>query len=174
MNTEKRRSAEEAQNLIAALAINIAAWDDQEMDEDEEKNHVTIDTDANDVFQFHIKQLQRTTSNSPTKPAYNRRRTYEGLDEEPMMDVDEDEDYDSNQFTGYDNNMSPASGISKRMKQSPRTHRRTDEGLDEQSMIDVDEDEDYDNNNQFSGYDNNMNSSSGISKRMKQSPRTYK
>lgn len=34
--------------------------------------HVTIDTDANEQFQFHIKQLQRTTSNSPQKPAYNR------------------------------------------------------------------------------------------------------
>ncbi|UJR29297.1 hypothetical protein I4U23_010511 [Adineta vaga] len=87
-------------------------------------SHVTIDTDTNDQFQFHIKQLQRTTSNSPTKPAYNRRRTYEGLDEEPMMDVDEDEDYDNNnQFSGYDNNMNPSSGISKRMKQSPRTYK---------------------------------------------------
>lgn len=50
------------------------------------------------------------------------RRTYEGLDEEPMMvddDDDEDEEYDNNKFTGYDNTKSPH-GISKRMKQSPR------------------------------------------------------
>jgi hypothetical protein len=43
------------------------------------------------------------------------------LDEEPMM-VDEDgddEEYDNNQFTGYDNTK-PSQGISKRMKQSPR------------------------------------------------------
>ncbi|CAF1109377.1 unnamed protein product [Adineta ricciae] len=72
---------------------------------------------------FHIKQLQRTTSNSPSKPAYNRRRTYEGLDEEPMMDVDEAEDYDNNEFTGCDNNMNSTSGISKRMKQSPRVYK---------------------------------------------------
>lgn len=84
--------------------------------------HVTIDTDANDQFLFQIQQLQKQTSNSPTKPAYNRRRTYEGLDEEPMIvddGDDDDEEYDNNQFTGYDNKKSPQ-GISKRMKQSPR------------------------------------------------------
>jgi ATP-dependent Clp protease ATP-binding subunit ClpB len=36
--------------------------------------HVTIDTDANDQYQFQIQQVQRTNSNSPTKPAYNRKR----------------------------------------------------------------------------------------------------
>ena len=51
------------------------------------------------------------------------RRTYEGLDEEPMMDVDEAEDYDIDEFNGYDNNPNPTSGISKRMKQSPRTYK---------------------------------------------------
>ncbi len=35
--------------------------------------HVTIDTDANDQYQFHIQQLQRATSNSPSKPAYSRK-----------------------------------------------------------------------------------------------------
>lgn len=35
--------------------------------------HVTIDTDANDQFLFQIQQLQKQTSNSPTKPAYNRK-----------------------------------------------------------------------------------------------------
>jgi len=76
--------------------------------------HVTIDTDANDQFTFQIQQLQRTNSNSPSKPAYGRRRTYEGLDEEPMVtdDFEEEEEFDNNQFSGYDN--------SKRMKQSPR------------------------------------------------------
>jgi len=76
--------------------------------------HVTIDTDANDQFTFQIQQLQRTNSNSPSKPAYSRRRTYEGLDEEPMVtdDFEEEEEFDNNQFSGYDN--------SKRMKQSPR------------------------------------------------------
>jgi ATP-dependent Clp protease ATP-binding subunit ClpB len=83
--------------------------------------HVTIDTDANDQYQFQIQQLQRTTSNSPSKPAYNRRRTYEGLDEEPMLvdNDEEEEDYDNNQFTGYENNSKTPQGISKRMKQSP-------------------------------------------------------
>jgi hypothetical protein len=81
--------------------------------------HVTIDTDANDQYQFQIQQVQRTNSNSPTKPAYNRRRTYEGLDEEPMSVDDEEEEYDNNQFTGYENNSKTTQGISKRMKQSP-------------------------------------------------------
>ncbi|CAF0743131.1 unnamed protein product [Adineta steineri] len=84
-------------------------------------SHVTIDTDSNDQYHFSIQKLQRTNSNSPSKPAYSRRRTYEGLDEQPMMDVDDDEEYDNNQFTGYDNN-SPQ-GISKRMKQSPQTRK---------------------------------------------------
>ena len=47
------------------------------------------------------------------------RRTYEGLDEEPMVVDDDDEEYDNNQFTGYDNNPKTTQGISKRMKQSP-------------------------------------------------------
>ena len=48
------------------------------------------------------------------------RRTYEGLDEEPMLvDDDGDEEYDNNQFTGYDNTSKTPQGISKRMKQSP-------------------------------------------------------
>lgn len=38
----------------------------------EPHSHVTIDTDSNDHFQFHIQKLQRNTSNSPTKPAYMR------------------------------------------------------------------------------------------------------
>ena len=102
---------------------------------------MTIDTDANDQFQFHIKQVQRTNSNSPQKPAYNRssrstidstsielvsfslsdlgRRTYEGLDEEPMMDVDYDEEYD-NQFNGMEEKTDYPSANLKRMKQSPR------------------------------------------------------
>ncbi|CAF0728644.1 unnamed protein product [Adineta steineri] len=84
-------------------------------------SHVTIDTDSNDQYQFSIQKLQRTNSNSPSKPAYSRRRTYEGLDEQPMMDVDDDEEYDNNQFTGYDNNT--PQGISKRMKQSPQTRK---------------------------------------------------
>ncbi|CAF1154482.1 unnamed protein product [Adineta steineri] len=84
-------------------------------------SHVTIDTNSNDQYQFSIQKLQRTNSNSPSKPAYSRRRTYEGLDEQPMMDVDDDEEYDNNQFTGYDNNTSQ--GISKRMKQSPQTRK---------------------------------------------------
>jgi hypothetical protein len=50
------------------------------------------------------------------------RRTYEGLDEEPMMVDDDDEEYDNNQFTGYDNKPTPP-GISKRMKQSPRAKK---------------------------------------------------
>jgi hypothetical protein len=36
-------------------------------------SHVTIDTDANDQYQYHTEQLQRAPSNSPTKPAYNRK-----------------------------------------------------------------------------------------------------
>ncbi|CAF3485207.1 unnamed protein product [Adineta steineri] len=84
-------------------------------------SHVTIDTDSNDQYHFSIQKLQRTNSNSPSKPAYSRRRTYEGLDEQPMMDVDDDEEYDNNQFTGYDNNT--PQGISKRMKQSPQTRK---------------------------------------------------
>ncbi len=49
------------------------------------------------------------------------RRTYEGLDEEPMLvDDDDDEEYDNNHFTGYDNNTKSPQGISKRMKQSPK------------------------------------------------------
>jgi hypothetical protein len=47
------------------------------------------------------------------------RRTYEGLDEEPMMVDDDDEEYDNNQFSGY-NDGTPSKNISKRMKQSPR------------------------------------------------------
>lgn len=82
-------------------------------------SHVTIDTDTNDQFQFHIKQTQRTNSNSPQKPAYLRRRTYEGLDEEPMMDVDYDDDID-NQFNGCDDKNDYPSANLKRMKQSPR------------------------------------------------------
>lgn len=35
--------------------------------------HVTIDTDTNDQFIFQIQQLQKQTSNSPTKPAYSRK-----------------------------------------------------------------------------------------------------
>ena len=99
--------------------------------------HVTIDMDHNDQFQFHIEQLPRTNSNSPQKPAYNRayrskerrsnrteeclgRRTYEGLDEEPMMDVDYDDEYE-HQFTGYDQEKNPSS--LKRMKQSPNAKK---------------------------------------------------
>ncbi len=52
------------------------------------------------------------------------RRTYEGLDEEPMIvDDDDEEEYDNNQFTGYDNGKNPSQGISKRMKQSPRVKK---------------------------------------------------
>jgi len=53
------------------------------------------------------------------------RRTYEGLDEEPMMvdDDDDEEEYDNNQFMGYDNTKNPSQGISKRMKQSPRAKK---------------------------------------------------
>ncbi|CAF1036543.1 unnamed protein product [Rotaria sordida] len=80
-------------------------------------SHVTVDTDANDQFQFHIQHLQKTTS--PSKPTYHRRRTYEGLDEEPMMDVDDDEEYD-NEFSGYDDKKNSPQAFSKRMKQSPR------------------------------------------------------
>ena len=49
------------------------------------------------------------------------RRTYEGLDEEPMMvdDDDDDEEYDNNQFTGYESTSKTPQGIPKRMKQSP-------------------------------------------------------
>jgi hypothetical protein len=49
------------------------------------------------------------------------RRTYEGLDEEPMLvdNDEEEEEYDNNQFTGYENNSKTPQGISKRMKQSP-------------------------------------------------------
>ncbi|CAF4805634.1 unnamed protein product, partial [Rotaria sp. Silwood2] len=82
-------------------------------------SHVTIDTDANDQYKFQIQQLQRTTSSSPAKPTYHRRRTYEGLDEEPMMDVDNDEEYD-NEFSSYDSNKDSPQAFSKRMKQSPR------------------------------------------------------
>ncbi|CAF1252716.1 unnamed protein product [Rotaria sp. Silwood1] len=82
-------------------------------------SHVTVDTDAHDQYQFSIQQLQRTSSNTPTKPTYHRRRTYEGLDEEPMMDVDNDEEYD-NQFLGFDDNKDSPQALSKRMKQSPR------------------------------------------------------
>jgi hypothetical protein len=32
---------------------------------------------------------------------------------------DEEEEYDNNQFTGYENNSKTTQGISKRMKQSP-------------------------------------------------------
>ena len=35
--------------------------------------HVTIDTDVNDQYQFHIEQLERIDSNSPVKPAYARK-----------------------------------------------------------------------------------------------------
>ncbi len=48
------------------------------------------------------------------------RRTYEGLDEEPMMVDDDDEEYDNDQFSGYDNTPKSSQGINKRMKQSPR------------------------------------------------------
>ncbi len=49
------------------------------------------------------------------------RRTYEGLDEEPMIvDDEEEEEYDNNQFTAYDKNSKSPQGISKRMKQSPK------------------------------------------------------
>ncbi len=47
------------------------------------------------------------------------RRTYEGLDEEPMVVDDDDEEYDNGQFTGIDNTSKTPQGISKRMKQSP-------------------------------------------------------
>ena len=47
------------------------------------------------------------------------RRTYEELDEEPMMVDDEGEEYDNDQFTGYDNNPKTSEGISQRWKQSP-------------------------------------------------------
>ena len=47
------------------------------------------------------------------------RRTYEGLDEEPMVVDGEVEEYDNDQFTGYDNNPQTSQGISKRLKQSP-------------------------------------------------------
>ena len=46
------------------------------------------------------------------------RRTYEGLDEEPMMDVDYDEEYD-NDINGQDQPKDLFQGLSKRMKQSP-------------------------------------------------------
>jgi len=36
-------------------------------------SHVTVDTDANDQYQFQIQQLQRMPSNSPTKPTYHRK-----------------------------------------------------------------------------------------------------
>lgn len=47
------------------------------------------------------------------------RRTYEGLDEEPMMEVDYDDD-DDNQFNGCDDKNDLPSSNLKRMKQSPR------------------------------------------------------
>ena len=47
------------------------------------------------------------------------RRTYEGLDEEPMMEVDTDETYD-NDFTGYEQNRDSSQTALKRMKQSPK------------------------------------------------------
>ncbi|CAF2103970.1 unnamed protein product [Rotaria magnacalcarata] len=87
----------------------------------QQHSHVTIDTDAHDQFQFQIQQLQRTTSRSPSKPAYMRRRTYEGLDEEPMMDVDNDEEY--NNFSGYDDKKDSPQTFSKRLKQSPRVKK---------------------------------------------------
>lgn len=98
---------------------------------------VTIDSDANDQFLFQIQKLERANSTSPQKPAYHRkrekisyflsliilliligRRTYEGLDEQPMMDVDNDEDYD-NQFSSSDDNKDSSQSFTKRMKQSP-------------------------------------------------------
>jgi len=83
---------------------------------------VTIDTDANDQYQFHIQRLQRKPSSSPKKPGYVRRRTYEGLDEEPMMDVDDDDEYDY-QFSSYEDGNTSPGGSSKRMKQSPRMRK---------------------------------------------------
>lgn len=47
------------------------------------------------------------------------RRTYEGLDEEPMMDVDYDDEND-NQFDKCDDKNDFPSTNLKRMKQSPR------------------------------------------------------
>jgi ATP-dependent Clp protease ATP-binding subunit ClpA len=35
--------------------------------------HVTIDTDENDQFKFHIQQLEKSNSISPKKPEYNRK-----------------------------------------------------------------------------------------------------
>ena len=48
------------------------------------------------------------------------RRTYEGLDEQPMMDVDVDDDYD-NQFMACDD-KDPNQNNQKRMRQTPRTN----------------------------------------------------
>jgi hypothetical protein len=50
------------------------------------------------------------------------RRTYEGLDEEPMMDVDDDDEYDY-QFSSYEDGNTSPRGLSKRMKQSPRMRK---------------------------------------------------
>ena len=47
------------------------------------------------------------------------RRTYEGLDEEPMLVDDDDEEYDNTQFTGIESSSKTPQGLSKRMKQSP-------------------------------------------------------
>lgn len=50
-------------------------------------------------------------------------RTYEGLDEELIRDVD-DKDYDdANQFIVYHNSSNTPQGLSKRMKQSPITKK---------------------------------------------------
>ena len=37
-------------------------------------SHVTIDTDANDQYQYQIQQLAKASSNSPLKPVYSRKK----------------------------------------------------------------------------------------------------
>jgi hypothetical protein len=38
-----------------------------------------------------------------------------------LVDDGDDEEYDNHQFSGYNDGANPSHGISKRMKQSPRT-----------------------------------------------------
>ncbi|CAF3140403.1 unnamed protein product [Rotaria sp. Silwood2] len=80
---------------------------------------VTIDTDINNRYLFRIQHLQRTTSNSPKKLGYVRHSTHE----EPMINVDDDDEQE-NRFSAYEDGNTSPRRLSKQMKQSPRMRKR--------------------------------------------------
>ncbi|CAF0775838.1 unnamed protein product [Didymodactylos carnosus] len=81
-------------------------------------SHVSINCDSNDKFTFQMQQTApRKTPQTSSRPEYSRRRTYEGLDEEPLMDVDGEDDYSQN---GGDMEFQSSNNMpTKRPKQSP-------------------------------------------------------